>query len=597
MITVALANRYKELPARGDFKWCYIGKTTQFRESAGRALGKDRRFLLKRRLHKIAEELRTPFLDYVAGIGILQKDRLRWWAGRLASKNPGHTDVFQLFCYRRLLDDMVEEFGTGKENMVVIVDDIWLYREVKEAYSDADGVRFLGNGSLFKSKAYCVLRGSGYRVLFLAWIAAAKMLVYWYHGGKRPDALKDSKKPVAILSYAETKAFKGGKYSDRYLGDIFKLFEGRGVPYFCLWYLMAPLSTAKYLRRNSGVLWPLVLDVRMADVLRRVFAVWNASLPSRNFVSGGKGLSVGHLTDREKWHDYSDTGFVTRLLFFDALRVFFGKKWCRCVLYVFENQAFEKILCMAAAAAGVRLIGYQHSSIGRLYLSQFLGEGEARFMPLPDTLLTTGEHSARLYGEGGMPEEKISVGGALRYRHMLRRDEGASRERQKGGRPAVVVALPVYIPVAKSLLNAVFKAFSGQDDKVDLVVKPHPDVPFEVLGIGDAPLKFSVSNQPLNELFDAIDVVITSMSTSSIEAYLYGKKVVSFIPENLIVYDSVMDIEAESILKWYEGEALSMDFIRKTDYRRPTVDEARRYFGGINDGVWLDAVLGCHDEK
>lgn len=596
MIIVALADRYKELPVSGDYKWCYMGKDAWYRERICGVLGEKSRFFLKDRLYKVAEKVRRPFLDYVSKIGRLQKNKLNWWASMFASRSPYQTDFFQFLCYRHLTGEIVEEFREKDEKMFLLVDDHWLYRELRESYSGKEGVRFHGRDRLLVRKAYSLLRGTVFRVLLLGWFVVAKWLVYYHHRGKSPEALKTSGEAVVILSYPETKAFRDGKYVDRYTGKLFKLLEDRGIPYFYLWYLMSPLSTARLVGGNRKVLWPLILDVRFKEVLKRLFSHWDITLPEDGFSPGTKEYSLKYLIARQRWIEYADTGFVTRLILFDTLKRFFSRKWCRCVVYVFENQPFEKILCMAASESGVKLTGYQHSSIGRLYLSQFPGGNEAGFMPLPEKILTVGEYFATLYKEEGMPEHKVASGGAWRFPHLTSLNTGQPTRHRAGDRPVILVSLTLDIPVSKSLLKAVFNTFSKYEEDFELLIKAHPDVPFERLGIEQAPVKYRVVDIPLNELFNRSDVVITSMSTSSIEAYLYGKKVVSYMPENLVVYDPAMDIKGETVLHWYEGEVLDMEFIKKTDCAVPPEEERRKYFEEINERAWLDSVSGCLTE-
>jgi hypothetical protein len=83
---------------------------------------------------------------------------------------------------------------------------------------------------------------------------------------------------------------------------------------------------------------------------------------------------------------------------------------------------------------------------------------------------------------------------------------------------------------------------------------------------------------------------MTSSSTSSLEAFLYGKKVISYIAENILTSDPSVDIEDKNIHRWYEGEDLTIDFLKDflsvTD-RADIKTIKNRYFDEINKTAWL----------
>ena len=99
-----------------------------------------------------------------------------------------------------------------------------------------------------------------------------------------------------------------------------------------------------------------------------------------------------------------------------------------------------------------------------------------------------------------------------------------------------------------------------------------------------------INQSILKRLKEDVDIVICSTSTIGLEAYLYGKKAISYIPENLLAADPLLEIEDKRIYKWYEGESIDINFIRKPSSDFHIEDIAtmkRRYFGKINDEVWL----------
>jgi hypothetical protein len=592
LIVVALAKKYREAayPFKGEFVWCYVGKDIKFRERVGRALGRERRFFLGSRLYRIAEDIRQPFLDFIAALGSRQKDKLNWWASRFASRDALQNDFFLINCYRHLVDDIIEEFRREDADICVLIQDRWLYRELKEYYSSNSDVRFIGKERLIASMAYSLLRGTFFRFLLVFWFGIAKGLVYYYHGGERPGVLDSSNKAVGLLSYPMKKAFKNGDYSDPCSGDLFRLFEKRGIRYFYLYYSLSNLSVARNIGKNKKKLWPLILEVRLMDVIKRIFERWVVTSPENVFSARGKNWPLKYLIKGELYKEYSDTGFNQRLVQFDALERFFTKNWCSSIYYTFENQPIEKMLCMAAHRFDVRLIGYQHTSISRFFLSHFLGRNEADFMPLPDRLLTAGSYVAELLIDGGIPEGKITKGGAWRFLHIYE-EQGRVIERPANEKITVLVALSLHPEVSKSMLEAVFEVFLDEEQGriFELWIKPHPVMPFSRLGI-ERDSGYKVLEAPFNELLNGCDVLFTSFSATGLEAYLSGKRVVTYLPENIIVSDPLVGISDERIYCWHEGDAIDMEFVRKAEKVSIPTDEKEKFFGKIRESAWLEPV-------
>lgn len=587
MIAIALHRKYKEAASlfNDDFVWCYVGKDIKYRERISSVLGEKRRFFLGNRLQSIAEDIRKPFLDFIAALGRRQHDRLIWWSSKFASKSLFQSDFFLLLCYRYIVNDIIEEFRNKEENICLLIEDRWLYCELREHYSSRDDIRFIGKERLFASMAYSLLRGTVFRFLLVLWFIAAKIVVYYYHRGERPEALYGSRPAVAILSYPMSWSFKNGNYVDPYTAGLFKLFEKRNIPYFYLFYPVFPLSTARHIGKNKKKLWPLILDVRLRDILKRIFKRWEMVLPENVFSAKGESFSVKYLVKSEIYKEYADTGFNQRLVQFDALEIFFDKKWCRSIFYTFENQPAEKVLCAVAPRFNVRLIGYQHTSISKLYISHFLGSNEADFMPLPDRLLTTGSHAATLFQDGGMPADKVAVGGAWRYLHLHEKQESATEE-NPGRKIILLVALPVDATISRSILSAVFKTFH-EKNLFDLWIKPHPGLPFSRVGI-KKDSDYKVLDSPFSKLLNGCDVVITSYSTTGLEAYLSGKRVVIYIPENIIVSDPLMDLTDDRVYHWYEGAIMDMRFIKMVKGAAFPDTEKEKFFSKIHEDVWLE---------
>ena len=140
------------------------------------------------------------------------------------------------------------------------------------------------------------------------------------------------------------------------------------------------------------------------------------------------------------------------------------------------------------------------------------------------------------------------------------------------------------------MLKSLFKAISDRalKEEFEFQIKPHPWISMPHLGlIKKIASQSSVALDPFTELLKDADAVITSTSTSGLEAFLAGKRVVSYIPENLIALDPLLDIEDDNIYRWHEGEQLNADFLKGPATAGNSRDMRQAYFSEIKKDIWL----------
>lgn len=600
MIILTLPDNAKKISSifDGSVRWCYVGKDITKRQRIARAMGENKRFYLKDRLYRIAQRTRQSYLDFIAKVGREQKDQLNWWASKFASKSPFHTDFFLLVCYEALIMELIKERDAiNTEVLVIFVEDPWLFVEIKNLGFNGKNIKFRGYPNLLINKFFCLVRGLAYRLFLVGWFVLAKLLIRFYHNGKKPSQLVAKKNATCIVNPADKTVFQDGNYVTNYMPGLSSFYEENGICCFYLYSFPFPLSTARDVGRNQKILWPLIIDAKFFSIVKRIFEHWNPNLDGEA-QSTVDDYHVSYLLDREKWITFSKVGFNFHLIQFDAWNNFFNKRWCSHIIYLFENQPWEKMLCMAANRNNIKTFGYQHSSICRFYISQFIGKGEETFVPLPYKIITAGNFFAELYKEGGMPEDKVVIGGAWRYEHMLSdKKDDIWTKKEAGSKRIILVSLPISGFILKSMLESLVDVFSKMNfiDNLEVWLKPHPVTePADLTTISKlSSNKYHVVNKSFPELLREADVVIASTSTSGLESFLYGKKVISYIPENFIAPDPLLDIADERIYKWYEGEDFGIDFLRNTSSSSNGSDLRAirdRYFSKVNHKIWLNLV-------
>jgi len=328
MIIIALpgkAGKMKKI-LTGNAKWCYVGKSIGKREKISGVLGEENRFYLKNRLHEISQDMREPYIEFVAHLGKEQVDQLNWWASKFASKNHFQTDFFLLSCYKRLIKKLVAQ-NHENDKLIIFVEDPWLFADIKrESHGDKE-IRFFGRPNTSLIKIFLGLRGIICRMLMVTWIFVARLLVLYYCGCKKPGSLKRNGKALGIINPAEPMTFKDGRYTNNYMPGLPELYEKNKIPFFYIYLLRFPLSTLANIRKNKELLWPLILDVRFLNVAKRVFQYWNPILAAAN-AETLSGYNIFTLMERERWLEFSSAGFNVHLILFDTLNGFFKKRWC-----------------------------------------------------------------------------------------------------------------------------------------------------------------------------------------------------------------------------------------------------------------------------
>jgi surface carbohydrate biosynthesis protein (TIGR04326 family) len=198
----------------------------------------------------------------------------------------------------------------------------------------------------------------------------------------------------------------------------------------------------------------------------------------------------------------------------------------RC-LYPYENRAWEKMFIQGIKASSpqTQIVGYQHASVAPIQANFFLGSEEADVVPLPDSILTTGNIIQDwLESEGNYPAGIFTTACALRQSHTPKNGSTVRRGETK----RILVALGASLAEHINTVVFVEKAFQSTDE-YELRVRPHPAFPIDSV-IREAPLAhkdfFEPSSASLQDDLEWSDVVLYATSTVGLEAVSVGVPVV-----------------------------------------------------------------------
>jgi hypothetical protein len=401
---------------------------------------------------------------------------------------------------------------------------------------------------------------------------------------------------VVIAGWLRPDQFAGDGFRDVYFGSLPDWLRSRHIE---LWRL-APLTVSRECVRAFPYSGEHFLEPDRFWTLRDLLA----SISVRFRIDGFENAEIdGNRMDwclrRERYREWGrPTGAEYRLLYYSLLRI--GphlERRAATLVYPFENQPWEKMMCMALRerAPTLRLLGYQHSTVPRMLLSYFFGAGEVGDVPLPDELLTVGRPYQRLFRSEGMDMLPITVVGGLRYEYL----ERPTLRRPPGGTGARTVVLALSIsPIYSALLIDAFAEALKQGltlatgAQVKVLIKPHPHLPrFVVEQRTDLPDGFSISRSPLAEVLEAADVLVYSGVTGGcLEAIAAGVPAIKFLAP-------LLDIDSADVLPGQFVRTCTFADIRSVlvdvleSGRVPSRDVVRgSVIAAADFGAWADVL-------
>ena len=227
LVTRVLGPKQRAWARRESAKWLYLGKDVRWRARAEAELGSDTRWRVDDQLHRIAANLRGPFLDFVAEVGALQPNPVVWWSTSFSWKSWGSSDLFLLACYLKLAQRVIEEAGSQGCSILLLVEDRWVYRQLRANLTAHAGIRFAGASRLWMEKAPAVVLGALKRTGWLLDVLRRYYLQRRVWSG--PLEHKPSRPAIAVYSFPMPQCIvPGGGWSDPFLPGLDELLTEDG---------------------------------------------------------------------------------------------------------------------------------------------------------------------------------------------------------------------------------------------------------------------------------------------------------------------------------------------------------------------------------
>lgn len=588
----------KALPivASGNYSWLYLGQNIIQRESIARVMGTGNRYFIGDLLQQVAHEQKEPYLNFIAELGTLQKNKLYWWASNIAYRNPYLPgNLFLLWCYSAVFEKICSTKKDEKGLFLFFIEDCWLYRHLYENYlRNESGIRFMSRKSVMPEMFKAMLRGIAGRVYLLLKAIYNKL---WRSRGitqsyRRTGSKKDTRR-VYIYSWVQDRFFQeNGSFHDAYFGRLPEILtsNGFGITYITTPFI-APSLKRKCLDYSKYEFAFLDNYIKLIDILKCLFIIFPISYNARQ-------RWLRTLLWRQVAQEISVvSGHLLYYFAFKRLLKEIREKEIT-IIYPFENQPWDKMLCLASKefSNDIKLIAYQHALLSSLLLNYFLGTDECNIMPLPHVVITAGENSLEQLTHAGYGNVELINGGALRYEYLHGKGTALTKHGEKLRK--VLLTLPYNTNLALEMVLASLNAFKDlEEEKLEIIIKAHPAGPSKRLIKSQSipwPANFQSTDRPTPEMLGEVDLLIYSSTTTGLEAYLAGVPVVKYCSEHIIDIDP-LDIGNGSLAKsCYENNMKHVVLSALDETGNIQAEHLSRdlnkFFSRVNEDVWKQVV-------
>jgi surface carbohydrate biosynthesis protein (TIGR04326 family) len=474
-------------------------------------------------LRERSKEFRESYTEFIGQINH-SNSSLNWWAMSFTNKDPFSTPLMSNVAHFLLIVSIVRSSQT---NLLVISDSTDLAAQVNQWAKQDD----LASLDIIK-------RPRPFRNFFKRHTpvgtvkAAFRIFALWFQSRRFKPTQDQANDYNVITTHTHTQSFiEPNSYKDVYFGPLLDHATKSGSSAKTLILGLVLEQPREQFRKLKALQFDLpVIPLESCLTLRDLAATVLQSIklylkPTRlHGPAVIDGVDVSYLVT-EAIRNSRDSGE-----FLINLHVYYCARWLsktvrisRC-LYPFENRAWEKMLITGIrdGAPEARISGYQHTSITMGHTNFMLGFTEAKTMPLPNGILTTGQITKDwLEQNGNYPPDFFQSACALRQIPEF----NPPPKKRPNSIKNVLVALATSMDEYVNTLLFLERAFAGQEG-FELRIRPHPSLMSLEPALAITPMKnrdfFNESTGSIDDALDWADVVLYSSSTVCLEAISKG---------------------------------------------------------------------------
>ncbi len=446
-------------------------------------------------------------------------------------------------------------------------------------------------------------------------VAPAVSLVYFLLSNliQRWQAPPAPTEPVDIVihTHVEPSALSQGPFEDRYTPGLEAFLRKQDLRTFTMPYLSSLGGLSRFWRTMRGSGYHPFCEKRYYKLTDYLNAAKEAYSFSRVTLTVDPicGISVETLFASEQKRTRLEVGTLEALL-----RTRLGRRLAEHgirplgVIMEFENMILERglILGLRADLPDTVIIGYQHGTIPPNLLCNFVQPEEIGTAPIADRVVCNGKFFQELLIDEGLPEQMVSVGGALRYQHLHQRVSDNHPE-QTVEANLVLVPLPLMLSDAVELLTKTIEAF-GATESFRVTLKVHPfgslAAVLDQCAVRALPMNFGVASESISCLLPKVGIVVGMASTTLAEAAVAGLPIISVARDVGLEFDHLawtpelrtrartpdeIRESATDIMRRSEAQRLSLRAHAqryRDQFFAPISDESLKVFNPREVGPW-----------
>lgn len=297
---------------------------------------------------------------------------------------------------------------------------------------------------------------------------------------------------------------------------------------------------------------PVVLTDECRDVgsiLRGAWATWRMGRRLRNAKFQAEGRDLSALFDLELIRDNIRPQSTLAYSLVDV-----AKKLAehgvhpKAIVYPFENQGWERALVEGVRhhLPHTRMVAYQHAPFPTRNIGFFSSHSDIQAGRMADRLVVMGPHYLQLFRNYGWPDDRLVLGGSLRFESALKNPPPPVQ----GGGKTVLAATSIEFAEALDLVVKAGLAVAGIVD-AHLVVNFHPVVDksfrdavrdglLKALGV-EGLQKVTFSTARAADLMNDAGVLLYNNSGAVFDACFAGVPTVYVTIDGRLSYDKAPD--------------------------------------------------------
>ena len=516
-------------PGGESVTWLYFGNDFFKRRHMAQQLGLHFKSINIAEIHnKVARNIKFEHVRWIDALNKRYGDNLHWWFGAVSSRNIYCSSLFQACCYLEILQELWKNQNSRPK--LVVVESLSLASAILKWTVEKDITVDIACSIKPKLKSFfqpvlSFLKWIKFLIIiFQQWLAAHFTRKY----NKQKNTDLSSSMLFGTTIHNESLSDKG-IFTDRYFPYLHEHLLGKQIkkvilPFFCGFrYNYFSIYKRMRLSRENFIIKEDFL--RFSDYFSTLLyplKVLRHKVESTPF----RGFDLSDIVKQEQKSLSTILGLEPMLIYRVILRLKQAGLQPTSILIWYENRPADRAFVAGAREVFPETIitGAQMFLHTPNFLSLYPSESEVEAGLTPDLLLQTSQYQCNL-ARTFTKSINCQPAAALRYAHVFNSEDTQHLNTERASK-SILIALPFKIPKAVEMLEIIKSILDKIPDNIPISIKSHPDYDTNSLirafDRQNWPHRFQICSGSLSEVLNQSFLVISSASSSMVEAVIKG---------------------------------------------------------------------------